>query len=189
VSVKLGTVYHLQFVLWWYDVITLHNYFSSNGEILIQKEGLVMGAPTSGLLTEFFLQHLEHLHISHLSDKYKIIKYFRYVDDVLVIYDTNHTDIQNMSRDFSTLHLRLKFTAGCETDNQINFLDVTIHRTPTNWRIAMYRKPTFTDTDIPYTCNLQEDEYNTEVTTIQNIPYNNAFAIHHENPPTLQPPP
>ena len=148
-----------------------------------------MGAPTSGLLTEFFLQHLEHLHISHLSDKYKIIKYFRYVDDVLVIYDTNHTDIQNMSRDFNTLHLRLKFTAGCKTDNQINFLDVTIHRTPTNWRIAMYRKPTFTDTDIPYTCNLQEDEYNTEVTTIQNIPYNNAFAIHHENPPTLKPPP
>ena len=43
----------------WYDVITQPNYFSSNGEILIQ------GAPTSGLLAELFLQHLEHTHTYH----------------------------------------------------------------------------------------------------------------------------
>jgi hypothetical protein len=153
VSVTLGTVYHPQFVLGWYDVITLQNYFSTNGEILIQKEGLAMGAPTAGLLAEFFLQHLEQLHISHLSEKHKIIKYFKYVDDVLVIYDTNHADVQNISRDFNTIHPRLKFTAEWETDNQINFLDVTIHRTRTNWRIAVYRKSTFADTIIPYTSN------------------------------------
>jgi len=64
-------------LLGWYDVITLQNYFSNNGDILIQKEGLAMSVPTSGLLAEFFLQPLEQLHISHLSDKYKIIKYFR----------------------------------------------------------------------------------------------------------------
>jgi len=82
-----------------------------------------------------FLQHLEQLHVSHLSDKHKIIKYFRYVDDVLFIYDTNHTDVQNTVRDFNTIHPKLKFTVECKTNNQINFLDITIHRTPTNWRI------------------------------------------------------
>ena len=50
-------------LLEWYDVITLQNYFSSNREILIQNEGLAMGAPTSGLCAECFLQHLEQLHI------------------------------------------------------------------------------------------------------------------------------
>ena len=29
--------------------------------------------------------------------------------------------------------------------------------------------------------NLQEDDYDTEVTTIQNILYNSAFPIHNEN--------
>ena len=156
-------------MLRWYSVIALQNYFSRNREILIQKEGLAMVAPTSGLLIEFFLQHLEQLHISHLSDKHEIIKYFRYLDDILVIYDTNHTDIQNMSRDFNTIHLRLKFTAECETNNQINFLDVTILRTPTNRRISVYRKPTVTDKTL---------SFHTPLTTSANtnMPQCNSFT-------------
>jgi len=47
-----------------------------NREILIQEGGLAMGAPTSGLLAEFFLQHLEHIHIPHLTNKHTIIRYF-----------------------------------------------------------------------------------------------------------------
>ena len=163
-----------------------------------------MGAPTSGLLAEFFLQHLELLHIWQLSDKH-----YRYVDDVLVIYNTKHihTHVQNVLKDFNTVHPRLKFTAEGETNNKINFIDVTIHRTPTNWRIAVYRKPTFKETITPYTSNhptqhkyvtvrflydrlhtynLQEGDYDTDVVTIQNILHNNAFPIHNEKPPTLQ---
>jgi hypothetical protein len=104
-----------------------------------------MGAPTSGLLSEFFLQHLEQLHIPHLSSKHGIIKYFRYVDDIMIIYDTNHSDVQNILKDFNTIHPKLEFIAECEDNNQINFLDITINRTHTDWRIANYRKPTFTD--------------------------------------------
>ena len=112
-----------------------------------------MGAPTSGLLAEFFLQHLEQLHVPHRSSKHRIIKYFRYVDDILIIYDTKHSDVQNILKDFNTIHPKLEFTAECEENNQINFLDITINRTHTDWKIAVYRKPTFTDTIIPYTSN------------------------------------
>jgi hypothetical protein len=116
----------------WYDVITHQNYFSS-GEILIQEEGLAMGAPTSGPLAEFFLQYLEHIHISLLSDT----RYFSYVDDILIIYDTNHSDVHNILDDFNTTHPKLKFTAEQETNNELNFLDITIYRTPTNWEFAI----------------------------------------------------
>jgi hypothetical protein len=112
-----------------------------------------MGVPTSGILAEIFLQHLEKHHILNVSDKHKIIKYFTYVDDILIIYDTNHSDMQNVLKDFNTIHPKLKFTAECEENNQINFLDIILNRTHTNWRIAIYRKPTFTDTIIPYTSN------------------------------------
>jgi len=88
------------------------------------------------------------------------------------------------------------------------YLDITIHKTPMSWKTSIYRKPTFTDTIIPYssnhpaqhkyaairfmynrlnTFNLHEEEYKIEEATIQNITFNNAFSIHLHNP--LPPPP
>jgi hypothetical protein len=55
--------------------------------------------------------------------------------------------------DFNTLHPNLKFTAEMEHNNTINFVDTTIHKTQDNIKISIYRKPTFTDTIIPYTSN------------------------------------
>jgi hypothetical protein len=43
-----------QKLLVWYDLITKQNYFSNNDKILIQQAGLAMGAPSSGLIAEFF---------------------------------------------------------------------------------------------------------------------------------------
>ena len=66
-----------QELLNWYDTITKQNYFSNKDKILIQQEGLAMGAPTSGIIAEFFLQNLEDTHLTHLSNKHKIVRYFR----------------------------------------------------------------------------------------------------------------
>jgi hypothetical protein len=143
----------LQELLNWYDTITYQNCFSNNGKIIIQRDGLAMGAPFSGLTAEFFFQNLEDTHFTHLFNKHKITAYFRYVDDILIIYDSHHTDIQNIQEDFNNLHLSMKFTAEPESNNQINFIDITLHRTPTNWITSIYRKPYFTDSIIPYSSN------------------------------------
>jgi hypothetical protein len=108
-----------------------------------------MGTPTSGLIAEFFLQNLENIHLAHLSDKHKIAGYFCYIDDILLIYDSSHTDIHN----FNTIHPNLKFTAETETDNKLRYLDITIHRTPAGWKTSVYTKPTFMDMIIPYSSN------------------------------------
>jgi hypothetical protein len=97
----------------------------------------------------------------------------------------------------------MKFTAETESNNKLNFLDVTI---PTNWKISIYRKPSFTDTIILYSSNhpaqhkyatirflhntlntyyLHKEEYNDEVNTIQDIMPNNGFPIHTHKPPTI----
>ena len=78
---------------------------------------------------------------------------FRYDLRILLIYDSHHTNINNIQSDFNKIHQNMKFTAEMESDNRINFLDTTIHRTPTNWVISIHRKPTFTDAIIPYTSN------------------------------------
>ena len=96
---------------------------------------------------------IEHQHMARLSMKHKIISDFRYVDNILMIFDLNHSSIQTILADFNTLHPNLQFTAEMEENNTIKYLYVTIRRTPTIWKTAIYRKPTFTDTIIPYTSN------------------------------------
>jgi len=76
-----------------------------------------------------------------------------FVDDILLIFYSNRTSIQTILDDFYTVHPSLKFTVEMETNSTINYLDVTIHKPPTGWRTSIYRKPTFTDTIIPYTSN------------------------------------
>jgi len=92
----------------------------------------------------------------------------------------------------------MKFTAEPESNNQINFLDITIHKTPTKWTTSRYRKPSFTDSIIPYSSNhppqhkhaairylhnrlntyhLQHDKFK-ELDTIHDIMWNNRFLIY-----------
>jgi hypothetical protein len=157
-----------------------------------------MGAPSSNIISETFLQHIEHTHLPHLTQKHRLVNYARYVDDILLIYDSLHTDLQSILHDFNSLHHNLHFTGETERNNAISFLDITIHKNPTNIRISVHRKPTFTDTIIPYTSNhpaqhkyvavsflynrlnsyqLQPAEYRQEENTIHNILHNNSFPI------------
>jgi hypothetical protein len=142
-----------QELLMWYSIITGQNYFIHNHKIITQRDGLTMGAPSSGLIAECFLQHTENTHLAPLSHKHKIINYIRYVDNVLVIYDFTHTDIHNILTYFNVIHPNLQFTAEIEVDNTLNYLDISILRSHNNLSTSIYRKPTFTDTIIPYTSN------------------------------------
>jgi hypothetical protein len=82
------------------DVIKLintildQNYFQFHGKTYIQSEGLAMGAPTSSVLSEIYLQHLENTEIYNLLIKHNIEGYFRYVDDILIIYNENRTNVK-----------------------------------------------------------------------------------------------
>jgi DNA-directed RNA polymerase specialized sigma54-like protein len=77
-----------------------------------------------------------------------LLGFFRYVDDILIISDSNLSDLHDILDDFNKIHPKPVFTAEQETDHKLNFLDITIHRTPNNWKFDIYRKPTFTDTII-----------------------------------------
>jgi hypothetical protein len=180
----------------WYDVIIGQNCFTNNKDIVTQYDGFAMGAPSSGLIAETFLQNTEHLHLAHLTHRHRIINYWRYVDDILLIFDSNHTNIQAILDDFNALHPKLHFTAEAERDHTKSYLHISIHRTPTSIR-------TFTDTVIPYTSNqpthhkyatvkfpfnrlnsynLQQEEYRQELNIIHNILHNNSFPIIPQNP-------
>jgi len=190
-------------ILNWYEIITQQNYFTNDGEIFIQKDGLAMGAPSSSIISEIFLQNIEQIHLPTIAKKHGLTNYFRFVDDILIIYDTQHTNITSILEDFNSLHPSLHFTKETEKDNKINYLDNHTHRHQENIRTSVYRNPTYTDTIIPYNSNhppqhkyvairflhnrlktydLQDEEFQQEVNIIQNILHNNAYRIPTQAP-------
>jgi hypothetical protein len=72
------------------NIVLEQNYLEYNNQFSKSNEGLPMGAPTSAILAETFIQYLEHTTIWKVL-QHRILDYYRYVDDILIVYnsDTN----------------------------------------------------------------------------------------------------
>ena len=108
-----------------------------------------MGSPISGTIAEIFLQHLEPIYIRPLIETKRILFYTRYIDDILIIYDTKTTNHNYLTQYTNTMHTNLQFNPT-PTNGYINFLDLTIIRRSTHIEIDIYQKPTTTDTAIHF---------------------------------------
>jgi hypothetical protein len=117
-----------------------------------------MGAPTSAILAEIFIQYLEHIDILKLLQKHHILDYYRYVDDILIIYYENYTNIDNTLADFNAIHFNIQYTIETQTDNKINYLDITIENKNNTFTFDIYRKPTATDIII-HNCSFHPTEH------------------------------
>ena len=126
-----------------------HNYFTFRNQNYFQNTSLAMGAPTSAVLAEVYLQHLEHTKIFKIITQNNILGYFRYVDDILMIYDENSTDIHEVHTEFNNIALMIKFTIETETDSNNNFLDISIQNKENKLLFNVHCKPTATDVIIP----------------------------------------
>ena len=91
------------------------NYFQFLDTSCIQSEGLAMGAPTSSILSEFYLQNLKSSEIFNLLRSHNIEGYFRYVDDTLIVYNESKTNIDNLLDRFNNITPKLRFT----TENEV----------------------------------------------------------------------
>ncbi|XP_072758707.1 uncharacterized protein [Anoplolepis gracilipes] len=114
-------------------------YFTFNQIIYQQLFGTPMSSPLSPIIADIVLQDLESKALQ--SIKYTPPFYFRYVDDIILaapLHLINHT-----RGIFNSFHPRLQFTAETESDNVINFLEVTIIRNKNLFIFDWYHKPTF----------------------------------------------
>jgi hypothetical protein len=182
------------------QIMLQQNYFEFDNQYYKQNIGLVMGAPTSALIAETYLQNLEHNQIYKILTKYKIMGYFRCVDDFLIIYDINNTHINTLIKEFNTVHPTIHFTIENEENNKLNFLDLTIYRKHKKLDYTIYRKPTATDilirnssyhpiehklasinclTNRLHSYPLSEKTKDTELNTIKTILQNNQYKLTH----------
>jgi hypothetical protein len=78
------------------ETIMKQNYLQFDQKIYQPRKGIAMGSPISGLIAEIFLQYYEQHIIKNNLDSNIITYYNRYVDDILVIYDSLKTNINDI---------------------------------------------------------------------------------------------
>jgi hypothetical protein len=125
-------------------IVMEQNYFQFDQKYYKQMRGLAMGAPTSAILAEIFIQHLEHKYINPILNT-QVIAYYRYIDDMFIIYNKKKTNIEETLKDFNNIQPSIKFTIEKEKQRKIIYLDITIHRRNNQFELSIYRKPTKTD--------------------------------------------
>jgi hypothetical protein len=64
------------------------NHLQFNNQFYKQDEDLAIGVPISAVLAETFIQYLEHTKIIRILNKHQIVDYYKYVDDILILYNT-----------------------------------------------------------------------------------------------------
>jgi hypothetical protein len=161
------------------NLILEQNYFQFKNQFYKQNDGLAMGAPTSAILAETFVQYLEHTVIYQILKKHQIIDYYRYVHDILIIYNKQYTNIRNTHDEFNNIHHKIKFTMEQKSLNKINYLDLTITREHNKLTFNIYRKPTTTDSIISSdSCHPNEDKKSAIKYLINRM---NTYPLTHTN--------
>jgi hypothetical protein len=69
-----------------------------------------MGTPTSAILPEVYIKFLEYTEIVNILIKHQIVDYHGYVDDILIVYNTQRMNIHDTLNEFNAINTKLKFT-------------------------------------------------------------------------------
>jgi hypothetical protein len=94
------------------QVLIKQNDFQFKEKIYRQEEELAMGAPASSGFSETYtyLQYMENTNIVDVFLQRNVIGYFRYVDDILIVYNTDKTNIHNVHTSFKNIMPTINFT-------------------------------------------------------------------------------
>jgi hypothetical protein len=110
-----------------------------------------MGSHISITLAEIYLQFFEELIVKYWKATGEITYYIRYVDNIIIISDQNKINQDSITNYINSIHKYFEFKLTEEENQNINYLDLSIHRNNNNRQLGIYRKPTQRDTTIHFT--------------------------------------
>jgi hypothetical protein len=118
------------------------NYFTFQHRIYQPEQGIAIRSPISSIIAEIFLKHFEDTNIKHLLDTKNLAFYTRYVDDILIIYDTTRTCSHTINTYINNIHSNITLNPTYGKHGSIDFLDLTITHKHKRLEVDIYRKPT-----------------------------------------------
>ncbi|XP_044760307.1 uncharacterized protein LOC123317762 [Coccinella septempunctata] len=111
-----------------------NSYFQYEDSFYKQIKGVAMGNPVSSPVAQLVMELIEE----KIMEQYGTTFYKRYVDDGIII--TTPDEITKILHHFNNIHESLEFTLEEESNNSINFLDMTIVRGNGELLTQWYRK-------------------------------------------------
>ena len=121
----------------------LDNIFIFNGDLYKQIDGVAMGSPLGPTLANIFLCYHENKWLTDCPQEFKPLLYRRYVDDLFLLFDNEH-QANSFLNYLNNKHHKIEFTFESETNNSLNFLDISIYKHNQKFTTSIYRKPIFT---------------------------------------------
>lgn len=156
-----------------------------------------MGAPTSPLIADIFMNDLEmNIFNSKSPLLNNVLLWKRYVDDIFCIWTGSERQLDTFLKFLNSLHSQIQFTIEIGNNATLNFLDLTLSITNNKIEFNIYRKPTYTDTVIHNTSNhpisqkhsafhsmihrlvnvpMSDNNFFTELSIIKQIAVNNGY--------------
>ena len=121
-------------------VLNLNN-FTFNDENILQIKGCSMGSKCSCSYADIFMGNFESTKIYPLIAN-KHLCYYRFRDDIFMIWTGDETDLKEFFRRVNALHDSIKFEWKY-SKTEVNFLDTTVKiENNGNLSTKLYRKPT-----------------------------------------------
>ena len=107
-----------------------------------------MGNTLSPLLADLYMQdYIE----KYMKDIYEQSKFWRYVDDILIIAKMNEGEITDYVKRLNKIRSKIKFTFEYEKDGKVDFCDTSLsHGSNNNIHTRWYRKLTASDRLLNY---------------------------------------
>ena len=130
-----------------------------NGDLYLQKDGVMMGSPLGPTFANYYMCDLENKIAQNYPDEMPVI-YARYVDDIFIL--TNSRDsIEKLKSRFEDNSV-LKFTYELEINSKLAFLDTLVTRQEELLTTSIYTKDTNNGDCINY-LSLCPERYKTGV--------------------------
>lgn len=121
------------------ELVLNSSYFEYDKKFYKQTEGVPMGLPISSIIAQIVLECLEETVIPKF--KFHIPFYFRYVDDCITAIPREK--VNEMQCELNNFHPQIQFTCEVEQNQQLNFLELTLHRIKNCIETSWYTKDTW----------------------------------------------
>ena len=125
-----------------FRIATSETYFTFNGSIFDQIDGVAMGSPLASVLTNLFVGSHEQNWIDQATNV-KPVLYRRYLDDIFAAFESE-SDADKFYSYLNTRHENIKFTFEKEKDNKLPFLDILINNNESDLQTSVFHKKTYT---------------------------------------------
>ncbi|XP_071802657.1 uncharacterized protein [Asterias amurensis] len=121
--------------------ILMKNNFTFSDRHFLQVQGTAMGTKMAPSYANLFMSQLEDRLLSSAPNRPLV--WWRFIDDIFSIWGGDQDSLDEFINHINSFHPTIKFTTE-QSLTSVNFLDVTITKSPNGLVTDVYSKPTDT---------------------------------------------